>query len=133
MEGKDKNDFKDFTDLDVWKLGHELRLKVYILIRYLPKDERYNVISQVKRSAGSVCPNIAEGYGRFHYQESIQFCRQARGSLEETKDHLIFIRDAKLIKKISSVEHLINLCDQTKVKLNGYISYLKKRKKDDPN
>lgn len=130
MEGEE---FKDFTDLDVWKLAHELRLKVYIIAKYLPKDENFNIISQIKRSATSVPANIAEGYGRYHYQENIQFCRQARGSLVETKDHLIFIKDSKLIKKTSSIEHLIDLCDEVRQKLNGYISYLKKRKNEEPN
>lgn len=120
--------YQDFTQLDVWKLAHELRLKVYILSKFLPKDELYGITSQIKRSADSIGANIAEGHGRFHFQENIQFCRQARGSLEETKDHLMFIKDAELIKKKSSIDYLLQLCEQTKLKLNGYINYLQKCK-----
>ena len=82
MEGR----YRDFTELDVWKMAHELRLKVNVLASFLAKDEKYSVGSQIKRSAPSVCANIAEGHGRFHYQENIQYCRQARGSLDETRD-----------------------------------------------
>ncbi|MFH1286886.1 MAG: four helix bundle protein [Candidatus Magasanikbacteria bacterium] len=123
-EGK----YKSYEKLDVWKLGHELRLKVYILVKFLPKDEQYGLSSQIKRSSASICANVAEGHGRFHYQENIQFCRVARGSLAETKDHLTFIRDAKLIKKTSSIEHLLDLCERIRMKLNGYIGYLKRCK-----
>lgn len=128
MEG---NKFQDFTNLDVWKLSHELRIKVYILVKFLPDQEKFIITSQIKRSAGSICANIAEGHGRFHYQENIQYCRQARGSLDETRDHLLLIRDAKLIKKTSSVDYLITLCETIKIKLNGYIAYLKKCKSED--
>lgn len=123
--------YGDFTELDVWKLAHELRLKIYVLIKYLPRDEQYNIASQIKRSSASICSNIAEGHGRFHFQENIQFCRQARGSLEETRDHLIFIKDSQMIKKVSSIEYLVNVCEQIKLKLNGYIGYLKRCKLDD--
>lgn len=116
--------YKDFTELDIWKLSHELRLKINLLLKFLPKF----IGNQIIRSAESICANIAEGYGRFHFQENIQFCRQARGSLEETRDHLIFIRDARLIKKTSSIDYLINLCTQIRPKLNGYIAYLKNQK-----
>lgn len=119
-EGKHKS----FTELEVWKLSHELRLKINLLIKYLPNY----LANQIIRSACSVGANIAEGHGRFHFQENIQFCRQARGSLEETKDHLLFIKDAKFIKKPGSIEHLITLCEQIKPLLNGYIAYLKKQK-----
>ena len=119
--------FLDFTELDAWKLAHEIRLKVLILCKFLPKNE-FDLIRQIKRSSESVAANIAEGYGRFHYQENIQFCRQARGSLEETRDHLIYIKDAGIIKKVSSIEHLVDLCLRCREKLNGYIAYLKKRK-----
>lgn len=115
---------KDFTKLEVWELSHELRLKINLLIKYLPNY----LANQIIRSACSVSANIAEGHGRYHFQENIQFCRQARGSLEETKDHLLFIKDAKIIKKSGSIEHLITLCEQIKPLLNGYIAYLKKQK-----
>lgn len=127
MEEQPENLFKDFTELEAWKRAHEMRLKVYILCKYLPKNE-FDIIRQIKRSADSVAANIAEGYGRFHYQENIQFCRQARGSLEETRDHLIYIKDTEMINKISSVDHLIELCLECRKILNGYIAYLKKAK-----
>jgi len=121
-------EYKDFVELDVWKLAHELRLKIYVLDKFLPEDEKYGIRSQIKRSAQSVPANIAEGHGRYHFQENIQFCRQARGSLLETKDYLLFIRDAEWIQKESSIETLLNLINEIHKKLNGYISYLKKQK-----
>ena len=127
MKTKHKNKYGDYTDLDIWKMGHDLRIKVGILIRYLPNYERYNVISQIRRSSCSISSNIAEGHGRYHYQENIQYCRQARGSLDETRDHLIYIKDCGYINKISSIEHLIEICKQLKIKLNAYISYLKRK------
>lgn len=129
MEGNSK--YKDFTELDVWKMAHELRIKVRILVKFLPKDDQWDVGRQITRSSESIGANIAEGHGRFHFQENIQFCRQARGSLDETRDHLIYIKDVGLIKKVSSVEHLIVLSEKIKIKLNGYIAYLKKCKKQD--
>jgi len=128
----DGNKYNDFTDLEVWQLAHDLRIKINILIGFLPRNEQFNVSAQIKRSACSVGANVAEGHGRFHFQENIQFCRQARGSLEETRDHLMYIRDAKLIKKISSIEHLLDICLKIKQKLNGYIAYLKKCKNTCP-
>ncbi len=85
---KEAKQFKSFEDLEVWRLAHELRLKVYTLTRFLPDDEKYGISSQIKRSATSVAANIAEGHGRYHFQENIQFCRQARGSLAETRDYI---------------------------------------------
>jgi four helix bundle protein len=54
----------------------------------LPTEEKYNVISQMRRAALSVTNNIAEGHGRYHFQENIQFLRQSRGSLDELLDDL---------------------------------------------
>ncbi len=125
--------FKDFTELDAWKLSHTLRLRVYKMSKYLPVGEKYGMISQVCRSVSSIGANIAEGHGRFHFQENMQYCRQARGSLLETKDHLIFIRDAKLLIGVSDegIDELLELCDTIHAKLNGYIAYLKKRKQNE--
>ena len=50
-------------------------------VKILPEEEKYNLSSQMRRAAVSITANIAEGYGRYHYQENIQFCRQSRGVL----------------------------------------------------
>ena len=116
-----------FEDLDVWKKSRELRLELSSLINSFPKEEKYRLSDQIIRASRSVTNNIAEGYGRFHFQENIQFCRQARGSLYEIIDHILICFDEKFITE--------EYCDNMKYKiydiirsLNGYIGYLKKQK-----
>jgi len=81
----------------------------------------------LKRSVFSILTNIVEGFGRYHYQENIQFCRQARGSLEETKDNLITARDLNQASR-NECERLIESCDNFRKLLNRYIRYLKDKK-----
>jgi hypothetical protein len=64
----------DFTDLEVWKAARELRTAIYGLARRLPDFEKYGLAAQLRRAAASVTANIAEGYGRYSYQENAQFC-----------------------------------------------------------
>jgi four helix bundle protein len=71
--------------------------------------------------------NIAEGFGRFHYQENIQFCRIARGSLKETLDHAIVALDEKYIDK-EELDNYREIYYKTLRILNGYIKYLKDSK-----
>jgi len=77
-----------FTDLECWEEARTLRIEIADLVRTFPSEEKYRLVDQIVRSSRSVTANIAEGYGRFHFQENIQYCRQARGSLTETLDHL---------------------------------------------
>jgi four helix bundle protein len=84
---------KSFEDLDVWKVGREVRRDLYLLANQLPKHEQYCLGQQIKTAAVSLTANIAEGYGRFHFKENIQFCRIARGSAYELLDHLITCTD----------------------------------------
>jgi four helix bundle protein len=74
--------------LEVWKLGRDLRRKLYEIAKGLPAHERYNLAAQIKAAAISLTSNIAEGFGRYHYKENVQFCRIARGSACELMDHL---------------------------------------------
>lgn len=88
------DNFKSFEELGCWKEARNLRLFVSNnIISKLPSSEKFSLIDQIKRSSRSVGYNIAEGYGRFHFQENIQFCRIARGSLFETLDHAIVAFD----------------------------------------
>lgn len=118
---------KSFTDLLVWQKAHAVMIDVYAFTDILPSTEKYNRIDQLRRSSSSVSANIAEGYGRYHYQENIQFCRQARGSLEETKNHIIAARDLKQVPKELS-DSLIERCVEVRMLLNGYINSLQSRK-----
>src|SRR2546425_8063198 len=82
-----------FEELEIWKEVRKLRREIYALSKRLPPEERYVLLPQLRRAALSVTNNIAEGHGRFHYQENAQFLRLARGSLEEVLDDLTLCED----------------------------------------
>ncbi|CAM3640872.1 four helix bundle protein [Mucilaginibacter galii] len=116
-----------FEDLEVWKSARILRNLVLEHTSKFPKEEKYSLIDQILRSSRSVTANIAEGFGRFHYQENIQFCRTARGSLFETLDHMICAFDCRYIDEINL--QLFRVQHENCLKLlNGYIAYLKRAK-----
>jgi len=56
-----KKEIKHFTDLDAWKVNRELVLIVYKITKKFPKDEKFGMISQLRRAASSIIANIAEG------------------------------------------------------------------------
>ena len=120
----------DFTDLETWKLAHELMLDVYQFVKLLPPSEKFKRVDQLERSSSSIPANIAEGYGRYYYLENISFCRKARGSLTETKDHIIAAKDLNQAP-VDTCQTLISKCDTLRKILNGYIRYLKKQKVED--
>lgn len=121
--------FKSFEDLECWKHARELRIFISkSIIPLLPEEEKFDLVSQIRRSSRSVGTNISEGFGRYHFQENIQFCRMARGSLNETLDHGIIASDEGYIKE-KDLEEIRVRHDKTLLILNGYIKYLKNQKK----
>jgi len=119
-----------FRELEVWKEAREFRKNISSVVKAFPDYEKYKLSDQLIRASRSITANISEGYGRFHYQENIQFCRQARGSLMECLDHLICALDEKYINQ-TTFDKFENHYDKILRMLNGYIAYLKKRKKED--
>lgn len=116
-----------FETLDVWKQARVFRIMIIDLCKQFSQEEKYRLADQVKRSSRSVTANIAEGYGRFHYLDNIKFCRNARGSLNETLDHLITALDEGYIVE-SKMKELKQEFEKVLKLLNGYIGYLKKRR-----
>lgn len=112
-----------FRELKCWQRGRDLRIRLYKISRNLPEIEKYALASQIRRSAISITANIAEGYGRFHYKENIQFCRQSRASLYECEDHLITCLDEKYVDK-KTYNEILQLVIETRKILDGYIRYL---------
>ena len=120
--------YDHFYDLPVYQKCRSFRKNVsQIVKKHFPKSEDYHLKTQALDSSRSITANIAEGFGRFHYQENIQFCRQSRGSLTETMDHLITAFDEEYINtdqlKILNYEYKACLKE-----LNIYIKYLKSAK-----
>lgn len=119
---------KDFVSLNAWKAARTVRNFMYKkVVPVLPKTEEYNLENQIQRAAVSITANIAEGYGRYHYQEAIQFYRISRGSLYELKDHLITCFDLEYLTKSYLMEG-VELIESAKRQLNGYINFVKKQK-----
>ncbi|KIC02512.1 four helix bundle protein [Flavobacterium sp. JRM] len=119
---------KSFEDLECWKAARELR--IFVSQNIIPKfsiEEKYALTSQLRRSSRSVSDNIAEGYGRYHYQENIQFCRIARGSLTESLNQVITAMDENYIEE-DLLQQFRERFERTKAILNGYINYLAKTK-----
>lgn len=117
-------------DFEVYKLARVFRKKVYPVINQLPEKEKYQLTSQMRDAIISVTNNIAEAHGRWHYIESIQFCRIARGSTEEILDDLNICIDERYyeIKQWSQIKEIGY---ELVKKINGYIAYLNNQKSQD--
>ena len=115
---------RDFITLEAWKKAKEVQLFFYQKVLFLlPAEEKFNLKIQIMKSAVSITANIAEGYGRYHYQEGMQFYRISRASLYELKDHLISCLDFNYVEKelFNEGTDLIEIAKRT---LNGYINYV---------
>lgn len=122
--------YSTFEELEVYRLAREFRKKIYALVNKLPRKEEYNLGAQMRRASTSLTNNIAEGHGRFHYQENIQFCRQSRGSLTELMDDINICLDENYFSE-SYLNELKNDALVLLKSLNGYIAYLRRRKQED--
>ncbi len=119
---------QNLNDLVLYQKCTELRREISVLVKQkLPKEEKYRLTDQLIRCSRSISANIAEGHGRFHFQENIQFCRVARGSLYELKDHLSVALEEDYIDK-NDHELFINLISHCLKLINGYIKYIKELK-----
>ena len=88
---------KDFRELQVWQKAHQLTLNLYNIARSFPDDEKFGLVSQIKRSAASIAANIAEGCGRNGDAELARFLQIAMGSASELEYHLLLTHDLKII------------------------------------
>jgi four helix bundle protein len=118
---------RGFEDLDCFKLALDVVVNAHDFAKTLPANEKYDLASQIRRAAKSITANIAEGYGRYHYLESLKFYSTARGSLNETLSHLI---NALVIGCCDQeyFDEFYGLIRQTERALNGYMSYVRKQR-----
>jgi four helix bundle protein len=84
---------QDFRNLDVWQKAHQLTLAIYRLTREFPDDERFGIVSQLRRSVSSIGANLAEGCGRGTDADFSRHVQIAIGSACEVANHLIVAHD----------------------------------------
>lgn len=119
---------KTHKDLEVWKNGIELVVSVYKVTKKYPKDELYGIVSQIRRAAVSIPSNIAEGAGRNHDREFIQFLYVALGSLAELETQMLISQRLEFISEQEN-DDLNSLIKLIRSQISGLIKYLKDEKK----
>src|SRR6266853_417896 len=114
-------------DFELYRVAREFRKRVYCLVKQLPPVEKYALASQMRRAAVSVTNNIAEGHGRWHYQENIQFCRTSRGSVDELIDDFNVCQDEGYGDQVLVEQLKVEAYDLIR-RINSYIAYLRNTK-----
>jgi four helix bundle protein len=118
--------YNSFEEMPVWQKAMELAVSIFKLTEKLPKKEDYGLTSQIRSSALSVPGNIAEGFGRKHTKDKLNFYYDSRGSLSETKNHLIYGYKVEYFNR-SEFEKHANLIENTWKELNSLINSLQKK------
>lgn len=114
---------QSFHDLDVWKIGYDLLMKVYDLTQNYPQEEKYALVQDTRRSANSIIANIAESHGRYYFKDKVRVLYISRGEIEETQSHLRVGSGRGYLGEfdfISINDKYLTLL----IKLNQYIRYL---------
>lgn len=117
---------KTFFDLNAWQEGRKLTNAIYILTSKFPSEEKFGLVSQMRRASVSEIANIAEGFGRTSIKEKLQFYNQAHGSLTELHSHIIVAQDLKYLS-IDESKQLFSHIQNTQALLQGLIRSTRKR------
>src|SRR5699024_6523459 len=118
---------RNFRKLSVWEKSHQLTLDIYKSTTNFPKEERYGLTSQMRRSPASIPTNIAEGCGRDSQPQFVRFLSIASGSASELENQIILAKDLKflnsknykqLTSNVTEVKRLLTSL-HSKVKADG--------------
>lgn len=107
----EKQSIKHFKDLNSWKEAHKLVLSIYKISKIFPEEERFGLVSQIRRASVSVTSNIAEGFGRNTQKDKLSFYTMAKSSLFEIESQLLIAKDLGYIKEkdFFEIENNINI------------------------
>lgn len=114
---------RNFKELEVWGLGMKIVKDVYNLSKKLPASEKFNLISQITRSAVSIPSNIAEGCAKSSEKEFKLYLERALGSAFELETQILIANELNKL----DVEELIDAIQDEQRKLGSFISSVKKR------
>ena len=114
----------NFRQYRAWQKAHGLTLRTYRVSMGFPKDERFGLTAQIRRSVASIPTNMAEGCGRFGDRDRARFFNIALGSASEVEYQLLLITDLGYIEKATHDE-LAGLVIEVKKMLSSLVLCLK--------
>ncbi len=117
---------KTHKDLEVWRESMELVTSIYQVTKTLPDDEKFGLISQLRRSSVSIPSNIAEGAVRSSQKDFIKFLYYALGSASELDTQLLITKNLQLIADETYIQITVRLESISKM-LIGLIRSIEKR------
>jgi len=117
---------KNYKELKVWQRSYQLCLKIYKVTTIFPKEERYGLTSQIRRSAVSIPSNIAEGYGRKTTADYIRYLYIAYGSVCELETQILLSMDLGYIDS-AVIEKIKDEIQQIERMLKGLIKSLENK------
>lgn len=110
-------------ELAVFQKSHELTLKIYKATAMFPQDEKFGLVSQMRRASSSIAANLMEGSHRISKKEFRQFVSISKGSIGELKCHLMLSKDLDYISE-NEYSILRNEAEEISKMLNGLIRAL---------
>jgi four helix bundle protein len=116
------HNYKKYTELELWAEARKLVTTIYELTKLFPKEEQFGLINQMRRCAVSIPSNIAEGCGRNHKKDSLQFLFIARGSVFELETQLYLSNDLKFLES-AQLKKSLNQLETVRKLLHGFIRY----------
>ena len=119
--------FYSFEKLEIWKLSIALGVSIYTFTKKLPSDEKFGLISQLKRASSSISTNIAEGVSRFTDKEKSRFIEISYGSTIEVMSHLLFAYELGLIEEQDLNNFRLKINELTN-KLNAFHTQLNNKR-----
>lgn len=120
-----KSKISSYKDLLVWQKAITLVKEIYLLTKTLPEEEKFGLISQMRRCAVSIPSNIAEGWGRNSTKSYVQFLTIARGSLLELETQIIICKELTYISN-ENYNIITNLIVEESKMLNSLVKAINK-------
>ena len=114
---------RNWDDLTIWQDSHKLVLDIYSVTKLFPKEEQYNLITQIRRAVISIPTNIVEGHSKGSYKDFVRFLYISRGSLEELKYLLFLSKELSYLSEFE-FEELSKRLEKLGLQLNNFIKYL---------
>jgi four helix bundle protein len=120
-------EYPDFTNMSVWKKSIELLLKIYEITKSFPSDERFGLISDMRRAVNSISHNFAEGFGRFEPRDKTRFYKISRGSGYELMSQSFASFKLGFISDRTTLDDIISATTEIANELTALIISLEKK------